>query len=58
MKVEVRKTIALALVAAYILITGYCIVTGKTVPVEFVATVGTIIGYYYGKSTALEMPKM
>ncbi|MFA5306942.1 MAG: hypothetical protein WC365_05855 [Candidatus Babeliales bacterium] len=58
MKVEVRKTIALAVTAAYILFTGFCIVTGKTVPVEFVAIVGPVIGYYFGKSTALEMPKM
>jgi ABC-type enterobactin transport system permease subunit len=57
MKVEVRKTIALAVTAAYILFTGFAIVTGKAVPVEFVALVGPVIGYYFGKSTALEMPK-
>lgn len=55
--IETRKTIALAMAAAYILFTGYAMVTGKTVPVEFVAVVGPIIGYYFGKSTALEVPK-
>lgn len=57
LKIEVRKTIALAMTAAYIVFTGYCIVTGKTIPQEFVAIVGPVIGYYFGKSTALEMPK-
>lgn len=57
MRIETRKTIALALMAAYILLTGYCVISGKVVPTEFVATVGTVVGYYFGKSTALEMPK-
>jgi hydrogenase/urease accessory protein HupE len=43
--------------AAYIIFTGYCIVTGKSIPQEFVAIVGPVIGYYFGKSTALEMPQ-
>ena len=50
--IETRKTIALAMAAAYILFTGYAMAVGKTVPIEFVATVGPIIGYYFGKSTA------
>ena len=55
--IETRKTIALAMTAAYIIFTGYWVITGKVVPVEFIATVGPVIGYYFGKSTALEVPK-
>ncbi|OCZ54299.1 hypothetical protein [Dehalobacter sp. TeCB1] len=55
--IQTRKTIALAMTAAYILFTGYCLVTGKNIPVEFTAIVGPVIGYYFGKSTALEMPE-
>lgn len=55
--IETRKTIALAMSAAYIIFTGYCIVTGKSIPQEFVAIVGPVIGYYFGKSTALEIPQ-
>lgn len=54
---ETRKTIALAMSAAYILFTAYALITGKNVPETFVAVVGPIIGYYFGKSTALDMPK-
>jgi hypothetical protein len=32
--IETRKTIALAMSAAYIIFTGYCIVTGKSIPQE------------------------
>lgn len=52
--IETRKTIALAMAGAYILFTGYSMVTGRPVPVPFIAVVGPIIGYYFGKSTALE----
>lgn len=57
MRIETRKTIALAMAGAYILFNAYCIVTGKVIPTEFVTVVGTIIGYYFGKSTALDQPK-
>ncbi len=53
-KIEVRKTIALSMAAAYIIFTGYCIIAGKPFPSEFSVVVGSIIGYYFGKSTALE----
>jgi hypothetical protein len=56
-KIQTRKTIALAMSAAYILFTAYAMVTGKPVPVEFVGIVGPVIGYYFGKSTALDQPK-
>lgn len=37
--------------------TGYQLVTGKNIPVEFTAIVGPVIRYYFGKSTALEQPE-
>jgi hypothetical protein len=55
--IETRKTIALSISAAYILFSGYCIITGSSLPDTFVAIVGLIIGYYFGKSTALDIPK-
>ena len=56
-KLETRKAIALAMSAAYILFTAYALVTGKNVPEPFGAVVGPIIGYYFGKSAALDAPK-
>jgi hypothetical protein len=56
-RLETRKTIALAMAGAYIFFTAYGMVANKEVPTNFVAIVGPIIGYYFGKSTALEMPK-
>ena len=55
--IQTRKTIALAMAGAYIVFTGYCLVTGKSMPGEFHGLVGLIIGSYYGKSTALDQPK-
>jgi hypothetical protein len=55
-KIEVRKTIALGMAAAYILFTGFCILTGKDLPNSFTIIVGSIIGFYFGKSTALDSP--
>jgi hypothetical protein len=52
--IETRKTIALAMSAAYILFTAYALLTGKSVLDTYIAIVGLIIGYYFGKSTALE----
>jgi len=57
MNIGTRKTIALSMAGAYILFTAYGMIMGKSVPVEFVGIVGPIIGYYFGKSTALEQPK-
>ncbi len=54
---ETRKIIALAMSAAYILFTAYGLISGKSVPDTFIAIVGPIIGYYFGKSTALESTK-
>lgn len=55
--IETRKTIALGLALAYIIFTGISMITKVEVPQPFVALVGLVVGSYYGKSTALEMPK-
>lgn len=47
---------ALGFSGAYILFVGFCIFTNRAVPSEFVAIVSTVVGYYFGKSTALEIP--
>ncbi len=53
-KVETRKIIALTVTLAYILMNSYTIVVGKSMPDAYVAVTSSIIGYYFGKSTALE----
>lgn len=55
-KIQTRKIIALAVTTAYIIMTAYCLVTNKSVPETFTCTTGIIIGYYFGKSTALDSP--
>ena len=57
-KIKTRKVIALSMAGAYILFTAYAMLTGKTVPAEFIGIVGPVIGYYFGKSTALEQPEV
>lgn len=56
MKLSTRKVMALGFSMAYIVFVGFCIYMDKSVPSEFVAIVSTVVGYYFGKSTALEMP--
>lgn len=56
MKLTTRKLMALGFSGAYILFVGFCIWSDKAVPSEFVAIVSTVVGYYFGKSTALEVP--
>jgi uncharacterized membrane protein YfcA len=51
-----RRLIAIMVTVSYILITGYCIYAGKDVPSVFSTITGSVIGYYFGKSTALEIP--
>lgn len=57
MKLSTRKIMALGFSMAYIVFVGFCIWTEKAVPSEFVAIVSTVVGYYFGKSTALDTPK-
>lgn len=57
MKLSTRKVMALGFSMAYIVFVGFCILSNKAVPSEFVAIVSTVVGYYFGKSTALDTPK-
>ena len=57
MKISTRKTMALGFSGAYILFVGLGIFTSNPVPSEFVAIVSTVVGYYFGRSTALDVPK-
>jgi len=54
MKLPVRKTIALAVTAAYIGMNIFSLIKGVKVPEAFTSTTAIIVGYYFGKSTALD----
>ena len=54
--VSIRKVLALSFSSAYIFMTIVCLWYDKEVPTEFIAIVSTVVGYYFGKSTALDMP--
>ena len=56
MKVATRKVMALSFSGAYIIMSMVCIWFDKEVPTEFIAIVSTVVGYYFGKSTALDGP--
>lgn len=49
---ELRKIIALCLTLVFC----YLSVVGKIQTNEFIPVFGMVIGYYFGKSTALETP--
>jgi hypothetical protein len=51
MKIGVKRIIALALIAAYIMFVGYGMFVGKDVPEAFIGIVGAVIGYYFGKGS-------
>ena len=57
MKLSTRKIMALGFSGAYILFVGFGIFANNAVPSEFVAIVSTVVGYYFGRSTALDVPK-
>ncbi len=54
MKLPIRKTIALAVTTAYIGMSIFSLITGVKVPEAFTSTTAIIVGYYFGKSTALD----
>lgn len=54
--IEVRKSIALWLVGLYGVFTGIAMLYHIDVPKEFVAAVSMILGFYFGKATALDVP--
>ena len=56
MQVPTRKVMALGFSGAYIALCIACVFWDKEVPTEFIAIVSTVVGYYFGKSTALDTP--
>ncbi|MBC7765827.1 MAG: hypothetical protein H7Y41_05020 [Hyphomonadaceae bacterium] len=59
-KIETRKTIALISIAVLTFVVIYCILTRKEIPQSSMTIITAMIGYigyYFGKATALEMPK-
>ena len=55
-KLPVRKIISLGFALAYIVFTAVSLWVGKPVPETFTAIVISVISYYFGKSTALDLP--
>lgn len=55
-RTSTRKIIALAFSAAFIIFTAYCIISNKQIPNSFSIITGSIVSYYFGKSTALDTP--
>ena len=53
MFLSVRKIIALGITAVFC----YLSIIGKITTAEFIPVFSMIIGYYFGKSTALDVPK-
>ena len=51
MQIGVKRIIALTLIAAYVILTGYAMVVNKTVPDGFIGLVSAVIGYYFGKGS-------
>lgn len=51
--IEVRKLIALMFAALFV----YLAITGKLEPAIVVNVILMVIGYYFGKSTALDKPE-
>lgn len=52
-----RRIIALGLAFAYIIFIGYGMYANISVPAGFEMMVASVIGYYFGKSTALDKAK-
>ena len=53
---EVRKFIAIVMTIAFIIYTGVTVFTGIAMPEYFGVMVASVISYYFGKSTALDVP--
>jgi hypothetical protein len=54
--IETRKTIALFLTLIFGVLTVAGFVLGKDIPTTVTPVISMVIGYYFGKSTALDKP--
>lgn len=50
--IEIRKIIALVMTGVFV----YMVVSRQIDPIVAVGMITTVIGFYYGKSTALDRP--
>jgi len=55
-KIETRKTIALAFAGSLLILTGFAMYFKLDIPEPFKTLVVTVISFYFGKSTALDVP--
>ena len=55
-KLSVRKIVTLVLVGMFVVMGIIGMIIGKDIPVMVVGLVTTVVGYYFGKSTALDNP--
>lgn len=55
--IETRKTIALFLTLVFGVLTVAGFVMGKDIPITVTPIISMVIGYYFGKSTALDQHK-
>ncbi len=56
-KLETRKTLALGFSGAYILLVCLCTMYNLEVPEQFTIIVTTVVAYYFGGETALDIPQ-
>lgn len=54
---EVRKLVTMMLVVAFIVFVGVEMFLKVAIPTAFTAAVMLTLGYYFGKSTALDKPQ-
>lgn len=57
-KIPTRKTVTLAMAAAYIAFTAWSMLSGVKIPDGFDALATLTIGYHYGKSTAQDQKRV
>jgi Na+/H+ antiporter NhaC len=55
--IETRKTIALFLTLVFGVLTVIGFLAGKDIPAAVTPIISMIIGFYFGKSTALDKPQ-
>ena len=56
-RIYTRKFIAILFACAYVVFSAFSMIVQCPLPEPFTSLAGLVIGYYFGKSTALEVPK-
>jgi hydrogenase/urease accessory protein HupE len=55
-KLPVRKVVTLFFVLIYGILCVLSFIQGKPIPTDMTAAFTMVVGYYFGKSTALDIP--